>query len=159
MDSCRYTPVVDFCNSFCCKFFIISNVDHKNLGLNLFHRTQCFAQIAHGWEPVFNKTGLNTIFTVILVTIIWKISISQREHPGARSWFCQHLGIFPRDPSASAAQSRSNSSEHMAGTSYLGKLLLETPWEHTLGVSSKLAQEVCVMGPRPNSMLEEPFWP
>ena len=70
---------------------------------------------------------LNTIFTAILVTIIQKIPILKRKHPGARSWFCQHLGILPRNPSASTAQSRSNSSEHMAGTSYLGDLLLETP--------------------------------
>lgn len=63
---------------------------------------------------------LSTILSDITVTIMQKVLISQGEHPSSRSWFCQCLGIFPVGPSVCTAQSRPNSSEHMAGASHLG---------------------------------------
>ena len=88
-------------------------------------RMQAFAQFYMGESQLLTRlVPLNTIPTAITVTTIQKILISQRKHPSFRSWFCQHLGIFPVGPSVCIAQSRPNSSEHMAGTSCLGELKL-----------------------------------
>ena len=88
-------------------------------------KMQPFAQFYMGESQLLTRlVPLNTIRTAITVTTIQKILISQRKHPSLRSWFCQHLGIFPVGPSVCIAQSRPNSSEHMAGTSCLGELKL-----------------------------------
>lgn len=113
----------------------------------LCYRMQAFAQLYMGESQLLTRLVLlNTIPIAITVTITQKILISQRKHPSSRSWFCQHLGIFPVGPSVCIAQSRPNGSEHMAGTSHLGGLKLINTWEHTVGVGGILAQRnlVCL---------------
>lgn len=95
---------------------------HEDLGLRVLGRLSSSAQLIHGESQLFTRLVLlDTVLAAITVTIIQKILISQREHPGSRSWFCQRLGIVPANPSVYAAQERPNGSEHMAGTSHLGE--------------------------------------